>query len=103
MHFLLLLLLLLSTNVSLRTIQRLMSSSGVTYREDHSISIWFITKVLDQAVHINTSGSTGFSDTVCIVHFTQIGLKCFKYYKIIFKLPFVCKLIYVRMEVFNKL
>jgi hypothetical protein len=57
-------------------------SSEVTYCEDHSMSIWFITKVLDKAVHINTSGNTGFSDTIYITHVSQTGVKCFKYYKI---------------------
>jgi hypothetical protein len=57
-------------------------SSGVTYCEDHSMSIWFVAKALDKVVHINTYGSAGFSDTVYIIHFTQTGLECLKYYKI---------------------
>jgi hypothetical protein len=44
-------------------------SSVVTYCEDHSMSIWFITKALDKVIHINTSRSTGFSDTIYIIHF----------------------------------
>jgi hypothetical protein len=76
--------LLLSTSVSRHMFRRLMSpSSGVTYCEDHAMSVWFITKVLDKVLHINTSGNSVFGVTLYIIHTTQTGLKCFKYYKIV--------------------